>query len=113
MSFSFTVYLPSTGIPSHLPLPNHIANNPPTQTGKVSPRNSRANSTGEGSVALGAGTSTGKRGSVSTASTNSPVESSPLRWELSADGTGAPVAAAGVDAGAGGSGMEMGSIREE
>ncbi len=86
-----------------------IANKPPNQTGKVSPRNSRANSTGEGSVALGA--SAGKRGSVSTASTNSPVESSPLRWELSADGTGAAVGVG--DAGSGGSGMEMGSIREE
>ena len=86
------------------------------QTGKVSPRNSRANSTGEGSVALGAGAGagTGKRGSVSTASTNSPVDSSPLRWELSADAASAAAAAAGVgDAGAGGSGMEMGPIREE
>jgi len=86
----------------------------PQQTGKVSPRNSRSNSTGEGSV--GGGT---KRGSVSTASTNSPVEASPLRWELSADSVRAGSAGSvgdgngnGNGAGGGGS-MEMGSIREE
>lgn len=80
----------------------------PVQTGKVSPRNSRSNSTGEGSVGS-------KRGSVSTASTNSPVEASPLRWELSADSVRAGSAGSGADGNGNGRGgsMEMGSITEE
>ncbi|KAK4099875.1 hypothetical protein N658DRAFT_428912 [Parathielavia hyrcaniae] len=82
------------------------------QTGKVSPRNmSRAGSDAGGS----------KRSSVSTASTNSPVESSPLRRELSTDAISVASPAglerggivAGDANGASMSGLEMGSIREE
>jgi hypothetical protein len=85
----------------------------PKQTGKVSPRNtSRSNSDPSAS----------KRASVSTASTNSPAESSPLRRELSVDAASVGSATASMErsclGGLGegvllGSGMEMGSIREE
>ncbi|KAL2194533.1 PAS domain-containing protein [Corynascus similis CBS 632.67] len=82
------------------------------QTGKVSPRNtSRSNS--DATVAS-------KRTSVSTASSNSPAGASPLRREVSSDAVsvgssvmerGNPGEGSGV--GNGGSGMEMGPIREE
>ncbi|KAK3305551.1 PAS domain-containing protein [Chaetomium strumarium] len=75
------------------------------QTGKVSPR-SRAGS-GDAQAS--------KRSSISSASTKSPAESSPLRREVSADAVS--VGSSGMERGslgdAAGSAMEMSSIREE
>ncbi|KAK4124138.1 hypothetical protein N657DRAFT_633284 [Parathielavia appendiculata] len=81
------------------------------QTGKVSPRNmSRAGSDGGGS----------KRSSISTTSTNSPVESLPLRREVSADAISVASSrlerrstSTGDGSGGAMSGLEMGSILEE
>ncbi|KAL2151598.1 hypothetical protein VTH82DRAFT_6696 [Thermothelomyces myriococcoides] len=82
------------------------------QTGKVSPRNASRNNSDS--------STTSKRTSVSTASSNSPAGTSPLRREVPTDAVSSGSSAMervsvgeGGGVGGGGRGTEMGSIREE